>query len=246
MNSNNSPPGFDLSKPLSKEQAEAIYDKGKEAVIFALMALSVGMGDHDDQGSPAPHTPPGMIPPYEKPSKKKRRKKPGAKIGHQGKRRKSPEVNRHEEHDPLKNCPDCGSPLGEPTERRSRIIEDIVETEPEVTEHNIPRHWCPKCKKLVEPAVPDALPGMTFGHRIIALSAWLHYGMGETISHIISVLGHHLHFNLSRGGLVAAWQRLAEILYLWYEQIAQEVKHSGVLHADETGWRVDGKTHWLW
>jgi hypothetical protein len=94
--------------------------------------------------------------------------------------------------------------------------------------------------------VPDALPGMTFGHRIIALSAWLHYGLGETISHIISVFGHHLHFNLSQGGLVAAWQRLAEILYPWYEQIGKDVKNSGVLHADETGWRVNGKNHWLW
>ena len=32
----------------------------------------------------------------------------------------------------------------------------------------------------------------------------------------------------------------------WYEQIAKEAKTSVVLHADETGWRVNGQTHWLW
>jgi transposase len=30
------------------------------------------------------------------------------------------------------------------------------------------------------------------------------------------------------------------------EAIFQEVLHSGVLYADETGWRVAGKTFWLW
>ena len=36
------------------------------------------------------------------------------------------------------------------------------------------------------------------------------------------------------------------ILFAWYEEIQQEALKSAVLHADETGWRVDGKTHWLW
>ena len=42
------------------------------------------------------------------------------------------------------------------------------------------------------------------------------------------------------------WQRLAELLHGWYEQIREEALQSAVLHADETGWRVNGKTHWLW
>jgi len=188
-----------------------------------------------------------MVPPYEKPTAKRRRKKPGAKPGHPGARRQRPhKISNREEHPPLKRCPKCASPVGKPTERRFRLIEDVVQTEPEVTEHSIPRHWCARCKKFVEPPVPDAMPGATFGHRVVTLTAWLHYGLGVTMSQIIAVLGHQLHFKLSQGGLVCAWKRLAKVLLAWYEQIASEVKRSGVLHADETGWRVDGKTQWLW
>ena len=42
------------------------------------------------------------------------------------------------------------------------------------------------------------------------------------------------------------WHRLADILFTWYEQIHAEILDSGTLHADETSWRVCGKTHRLW
>ena len=48
---------------------------------------------------------------------------------------------------------------------RTRYIEDIPDIKPEVTEHTIHRDWCPNCRKKVEPAVPDALPGATLGNR---------------------------------------------------------------------------------
>jgi transposase len=51
---------------------------------------------------------------------------------------------------------------------------------------------------------------------------------------------------ITPGGLVQMWYRLQEILYTWYEQIQQEALRSAVLHGDESGWRVDGKTYWLW
>jgi transposase len=237
----------EFSVPLTRQQAEAIYAQGREAVIFVLMQLAARLAGAPPEKPPSPSTPSGMVPVYEKPTVRRRRKKPGAKPGHPGARRQAPpQITRREEHPPLRSCPGCGSPLGEPAERRLRLIEDIPDTEPEVTEHSIPRHWCAACRKFVEPAVADAMLGATFGHRLVTLSAWLHYGLGVTISQVTSVLGRHLHFRLSEGGLSDAWRRLAGVLVAWYDQIGQEVKGSGVLHADETGWRVNGQTEWLW
>jgi hypothetical protein len=115
-----------------------------------------------------------------------------------------------------------------------------------VTEHTIHRDYCPHCKKHVEPVVSDAMPNATLGHHVIALTSWFHYGLGITIDQIVDILGYHLHTRLTQGGLVNAWQRLAQVLDDWYRQIGEQAKGSGHLHADETGWRVSGQTHWLW
>jgi transposase len=130
---------------------------------------------------------------------------------------------------------------------RTRLIEDLPENLPSVvTEHTIHRDYCPKCKKHVEPVVPDALPNATFGHRIISFTSWCHYGLGVTLDQLIDILQFHLRTKLSAGGLIAAWQRLADILTPWYQQIADQARASAHLHADETGWRVQGQTCWLW
>jgi transposase len=99
---------------------------------------------------------------------------------------------------------------------------------------------------MVEPKVSEALPNATVGNRLLVMSAWLHYALGNTISQILSVFNFHLQFTVTPGGLVQMWHRLAEILQLWYEEIANELVLSGVLHADETGWRVNGVSSWLW
>jgi len=129
---------------------------------------------------------------------------------------------------------------------RTRYVEDIPQVEPEVTEHTIHSDWCPKCQKRVEPKVPDALPGSMLGNRVLVLSAWLHYALGNTLWQIVEVFNFHLQLKITPGGLVQMWYRLQAILYVWYEEIQQQALKSAVLHADETGWRVDGKTHWLW
>jgi len=129
---------------------------------------------------------------------------------------------------------------------RTRYTEDIPDIEPEVTEHTIHRDWYPNCRKRVEPTVPDALPNSLLGNRVLVLSAWLHYALGNTISQIVDVFGFHMQMKLTAGGLVHMWYRLQAILYPWYQQIQKEALQSAVLHADETGWRVNGKTHWLW
>lgn len=238
-----------LGPTLTADQAADIYARGREAVIFALLELAKGWGEA--QGLRAavssPATPSGMTPVYLKPAVNSRRKRPGRKAGHEGTRRPPPErIDRRVEHR-ARCCPDCGGQLKRCATARLRWTEDIpAEITPVVTEHTIHRDWCPRCQKPVEPKVPDALPGSQLGNHVLALSGWLHYGLGNTLQQVVDVFNYHLHFQLTKGGLVQQWYRLQATLFPWYEQIRSEALCAAVLHGDETGWRVNGKTHWLW
>ena len=250
---------------LTASQALALCRESPELVTPALLSAGQRIAEQDvritelqrasteagvpgdGSGSLSPSTPSGVVPVYAKPNPPRRRKKPGAKNGHPGARRGRPaRMDRRAVHR-LKRCPHCAGRLQRCHRTRTRIIEDLPEDiRTEVTEHTIHRDYCPNCKKDVEPVVADAMPGATLGHRIVALTAWLHDGWGITIAQIVDLLGYHLQTKLTPGGLIDAWQRLSDVLKAWYEQIAEEARNSAPLHAHETGWRVNGQTHWLW
>lgn len=194
-----------------------------------------------------PATPSGQRPLYTKPPTPKRKGKPGAKPGHVGSRRPAPpQIDRREEHQ-AEVCPHCGGQLQRCKRTRTRTIEDILaDLRTEVIEHTIHRDYCPACKKHVEPAVPDALPNATLGHRLVSLTGWLHYGVGVTTQQVLDLVGCHLHTRLSAGGVISMWHRLGEALAPWYDQIGDAARRSAVLWADETGWRRNGRTCWLW
>ena len=243
---------IDLTVGLTQQQAENIYSQGKEAVVFALLQQSQMLAKKNNLAiavAEDPSPPSSQKPVFTKPNRndKKRNKKPGRKKGHKGSRRQSPQkIDRTVEHI-ADCCPDCGGELKRRSSKRKRIIEDIPETASvETVEHVIHRDFCPACDKIVEPVVAEALPKSSIGNGIVILSAWLHYALGNTISQILSVFNFHLQFQISAGGLVQMWHRLSDIFLAWYEEIVEDIQNAGVLHGDETGWRVNGKTHWLW
>ena len=247
-----------LSGQLTDAQSTALAALGPAVVSLAFLAASKRIAEQDGRIAELesklkiatlddPATPSGQRPLYAKPPRRKSKRKPGAKNGHAPARRKPPErIDRREDHR-LEACPGCGGPLQRCNRTRTRTIEDILEDlRTEVVEHTIHRDYCPACKKHVEPVVAEALPKSVLGHRVMALTAWLHYGLGVTISQVIELVDHLLQTRLSAGGLMAMWTRLALILEPWYEQIGRQARNSAVLHADETGWRVNGQTWWLW
>ena len=236
-----------LGPNLTAEEAQAIYAQGPEAVVFALLQMAKMLAEQQRKPGDSPSTPSAMKPVYEKPTSKRRCKKPGGKKGHKGHRRPPPPVIHQQVILRLERCPICQSKVTPCQQTRTRIVEDIPENiTPVVTQYTIQRDWCPQCRLRVEPTVADALPGAQVGNHVLVLSAWLHYGLGVTIEQILSVFNFHLHFTLTAGGLVQMWYRLQEILFAWYGAIKAQALKAKALFADETGWRVQGKTWWLW
>lgn len=235
---------------LTEAQIEMLIQHDVKLAKLAFIAAEQAINQlRGIQPAITPSTPSGQQPVYTKPTRQKRSgRKPGAKPGHTGSRRPTPEqIDRHVKHDELRRCPHCEGEVHAAHKHRRRIIVDLpIDLSTEVVEHTIPRQWCGTCRQYIEPTVPDAMPKATIGHRAAATLAWFHYGLGITIKNITRIFSQHLKTHLSSGGVVAIWQRMAEELEPWYKQIGEEAKRSTHLHGDETGWRVNGQTHWLW
>ena len=232
---------------MTRDEAIGILDMEREQAVAVILTLAHKAERYDkEHPEVSPTTPSGMIPVYLKPARGKRKKTPGRKEGHPGVSRKGPQqIDRYEEH-ALLNCPACQTPVGEPINTYSRIIEDIPEVKPQVTEHTVHGYWCKTCKKIVYPTVADALPNAMIGLRLIVFTAWLHYLVGVSVSNLVKMVSVFSSFKISAGGLTQAWKTLANLLMPLYDHLGRQAAQSAILHADETGWRLNGKTFWLW
>ena len=236
-----------VPRTVSREEAEKILKLPKEEAIKKILEIGNKAEKYDQlQNDDDPTTPSGMKPPYSKPSGKKRKRKSGRKKGHRGAFRPKPEkIDHHKEHT-LEQCPKCDNQVNDPVSSYTRYTEDIPPVEPEVTEHILYGYWCGHCRKIVYPKVTDALPNANIGLRVVVFTAWLHYLVGVSVNNIVRLLKVFANFSVSAGGLTQAWKKLAFTLEPVYADIGAKIKTSAALNADETGWRINGITHWLW
>jgi hypothetical protein len=104
-----------LRGELDEALARKLHKLGPEAVALATLSMCRRIAEQDAElarlesrggnAPSSPSTPSGMVPVYTKANKPKRRKKPGAREGHQGARRKKPvKIDRKETHH-LECCP---------------------------------------------------------------------------------------------------------------------------------------------
>jgi len=232
---------------MSRDEAAAILKLPENQAIDRIINLAEKAEKYDEiSGNLSPTTPSGMKPPYLKPPGKKRKRKPGRKNGHPGASRPKPDKIDHYKDHTLCSCPECSNNLGEAVKSYHRYTEDIPPVEPEITEHTVYGYWCSTCKKIVYAKVTDALPHAVLGLRLVVFTAWLHYLIGVSVNNIVKMLGVFADFKVTAGGLTQAWKNLASDLEPVYDDIGKMVTKAAVLNADETGWRINGITHWLW
>lgn len=174
-----------------------------------------------------------------------RHKKTGQKEGHEGVSRETPEEIDEVKDHTLQACPYCGGEVKE-QEVRERVITDIPEVKARNIKHRISRCYCPRCKKMVEPEITEALPHARFGLRLMLLVLTLKLDTRVPSNKIIPLLKTIYGIKISDGEIYLMLKQLSKAFGPYYQELVEKIKQALVKHIDETGWRINGKNHWLW
>jgi hypothetical protein len=180
--------------------------------------------------------------------KKKRRGKKGRKGS--GNKPKSRNVT-DKKTATVENCAFCGKDLSgqESVEStNTRIIEDIPELPIGLGVVQVvqEKKYCPECQKVTTAKSDLALPKSDFGLNTTIATVYLWVASCLSFPKISSILNTFFGQQISTSGLSKHVIRISKIMADVYAEILGDIKKSGILQADETGWRVNGKNWWLW
>src|SRR3989338_97182 len=171
----------------------------------------------------------------------------GAKEGHKAYTRHIPaRIDYIKEHK-LSRCPECNTKLGATQEIRSRYVTDIkLVSRVRNTRHDIHRKYCPTCKKMVEPDVPNVLPHARFGLNLMLLVMYLRLGLRLPGNKVCEFLLTMYNLTMSEGEVVHILKQLVIAFGPYYAQLENMVKIARIKHTDSTSWRVNGKNYFAW
>jgi len=149
----------------------------------------------------------------------------------------------------LEQCPDCGTRLSGGSTHHTREVIELPQVPVEVTEHAYIARTCPGCRRRCVP--PAQLEGVALGQQrlginLLSLIAALREEARLPFRTIQRYLDTVHGLRLSVGAIVAATQRVARLAQGVMREIAERVRGSPVVHADETGWREDGHNGYVW
>lgn len=168
----------------------------------------------------------------------------GAPKGHPKYERKRPKPDIIIEYTE-ENCIYCNEKLGSPVEIKSFIEEEIPESQPiKVIKHKVCCYICKRCKKKV--IAKNNVPKGSFGKNVQSHVALLKFEDRLPLRKVESSLSRHYGITITNTGIYGITKRVARKLNIPYYDIIKIVRSAKILYIDETEYKLDGKTWWLW
>ena len=167
----------------------------------------------------------------------------GAPIGHPKYEREEPEITKTIRHS-VDICPYCNTKLD------AKEILDVIEEEiPEmkkikVIKHEIEYGICPNCKRRV--VAKNNAPADRFGPNLKSKIALLRHDDRLPLRKVETTLLRDHNFKITHTGIMKIIRKVAKKLKEPYYNVIRLVRSSGVVYVDETQYKLNGETWWLW
>ena len=186
-------------------------------------------------------------PPPRRSLQKKSGRKPGGQAGHEGSTlAQVARPDRELRHEPA-CCGRCGAGLaGRPvTGVERRQVFDLPEVTVTVTEHQLIEREC-GCRHRTKASAPQGAEApVQYGPRIAAIIMYLYIGQFLSKQRTAQALAELFGIPLSSGTVAGITARAAGRLGGCLERVRGTIAAAEVAGFDETGFRVDGRLHWV-
>ena len=181
-------------------------------------------------------------------TRQKTDKPQGGQKGHPGNTLKFVDNPDHTFTHHICQCKKCHASLenvqADSYERRQ--IFEIPPIKAEITEHKAARTICPHCGTLNKAVFPDHVPhSIQYGPQLKATCIYLSQYQLLPYERLQQFCKDVFDLNISQGTLYNFNLECYELLADAEEAIKQQIISSPVVHFDETGIRINGKTQWL-
>ena len=195
--------------------------------------------------------PPSTDPPWAKRTKSLRRpsgKRPGGQAGHHGETlRLCERPNRVVEHRP-RECRGCHAPLDSAQvvgHHRQQVVE-VVPARLKVTEHRLAVLRCRACGKTTRGEFAGSVrSGVRYGPGVKARVLYLQQYQLLPYQRTAEAMRDLFGCRLSTGTVANIVRECSEALMETELKIKRGLRRSSVIHADETGLRVEGRLHFV-
>jgi len=146
-------------------------------------------------------------------------------------------------------CPHCDCALVGGAVKRTREVLEVRPSPVQVIWHQYVERRCPQCGTRCTPRVD--LEGVVVGQSRIGIGlASLIVTLREEGRWPLAIIQWYLAtchgLRLSVGAIVGVLDRVAAVAHHQLEEILAAIRASPVAHADETGWREQGKNGYVW
>lgn len=231
----------DALAALEDTRADLARERERVAELEARLAQS-------PRNSSRPPSSEGLAkPPPKRSLRKKTGRRPGGQDGHKGAAlMQVARPDREVRHDPAACC-GCGAGLaGRPvTSVERRQVFDLPPARVEVTEHQLIERECGCGQRTRAAAPPGADAPACYGPRVAAVIIYLYAGQFLSKQRTAQALAELFGIPVSSGTVAAVTGRAAGELDGFLEHARGQIAASEVAGFDETGFRVDGKLHWV-